>query len=69
VRNSSEKGRPVADAALDSSDDSYIDLATDHTVSGNPLRFQRERLVVLVVMVITWPLLLRYGYRRRVVPC
>jgi hypothetical protein len=28
VRNSSEQGRPVADAALDSSDDSYIDLAT-----------------------------------------
>jgi hypothetical protein len=65
VRNSSEQGRPVADAALDSSDDSYIDLATDHTVSGNPLRLQRGRLVV---MVSTWPLL-RYGYRRRVVPC
>lgn len=51
-------GRPVAEAALDSSDDSCIDLATDHTVSGSPLRFQRGRVV-----------LLRYGYRRRVVPC
>jgi hypothetical protein len=27
---------------------------------------RRQRLVVTV---ITWPLLLRYGYRRRVAPC
>lgn len=71
-------------AALDSVDDGYIDLATDHAVSGNPLRFQRGRLELrvdedrrrsmprcqrLVVTVITWPLLLRYGYWRRVAPC
>jgi hypothetical protein len=77
-------GRPATDAALDGIDDGYVDLAADHTVSGNPLRFQSGRLELrvdddwrrsmpwrhrLVVTVITWPLLLRYGYRGRALPC
>lgn len=77
-------GRLATGAAIDRIDDGYIDLATDHTVSGNPLRFQSGRLKLrvdedwrramprrqrLVVTAITWPLLRRYGYRRKGRPC
>jgi Sulfotransferase family len=73
-------GRPAAGPALDRLDDGHVDLAPDHTVSGNPLRFRTGRLQLrvdeewrramprrqrLAVAVITWPLLLRYGYRGR----
>jgi hypothetical protein len=72
--------RPAAGPALDRLDDGYLDLAPDHTVSGNPMRFRTGRLELrideewrramprrqrLAVAAITWPLLLRYGYRGR----
>jgi len=58
--------------------DGHVDLTVDHTVAGNPVRFRRGRLDLraddewsramprrqrLVVTAVTWPLLLRYGYR------
>jgi Sulfotransferase family len=57
----------------------HVDLAVNHTVAGNPMRFHQGRLDLraddqwsramprgqrLVVSAITWPLLLRYGYLR-----
>jgi Sulfotransferase family len=56
----------------------HVDLAVNHTVAGNPMRFRLGRLELrsdqewsrsmprgqrLLVTAITWPLLLRYGYR------
>lgn len=58
--------------------DGHVDLAVDHTVAGNPMRFRQGRVDLraddewrqampraqrLVVTALTWPLLLRYGYR------
>jgi hypothetical protein len=55
----------------------HVELGTNHTVAGNPMRFHQGRLELrpddqwsramprrqrLVVTAITWPLLLRYGY-------
>jgi hypothetical protein len=72
-------GRPPTGRTLDCVDHGSVELATDHTVSGNPLRFRKGRLELrvdeswrrgmarrhrLAVTAITWPLLLRYGYRR-----
>jgi hypothetical protein len=77
-------GRPATGPALDRMDHGSVELATDHTVSGNPLRFRNGRLELrvdeawrrsmarrqrLAVTAITWPLLLRYGYRRSGSPC
>ena len=57
--------------------DHEVELGIHHTVSGNPNRFQSgvvklrpdnewqtrmKRRDRLIVTVITWPLLLRYGY-------
>jgi hypothetical protein len=57
--------------------DGHVELGTNHTVAGNPMRFHQGRLELrpddqwsramprrqrLVVTAITWPLLLRYGY-------
>ncbi len=56
----------------------HVELAVNHTVAGNPMRFHQGPLDLraddqwsramprrqrLVVTAITWPLLLRYGYR------
>jgi hypothetical protein len=61
-------------------DDGSVILAPDHTVDGNPMRFQRGRIPLRrdeewrarmpaaqrgVVTAITAPLLTRYGYRVR----
>jgi hypothetical protein len=77
-------GRPATGPNLDRIGHGHVDLATDHTVSGNPLRFLTGRLELrvdeawrqgmarpdkLVVTAITWPLLLRYGYRRSGAGC
>lgn len=58
--------------------DGQVDLGVDHTVAGNPMRFRQGQLRLraddewsrsmprgqrLAVTAITWPLLLRYGYR------
>jgi hypothetical protein len=57
-----------------------LELGASHSVSGNPMRFQRGRLPVtlddewrrsmplrdrLSVAALTWPLLAHYGYRLR----
>ena len=57
----------------------HVELAVNHTVAGNPMRFHQGPLDLraddqwsramprgqrLVVSAITWPLLLRYGYLR-----
>ncbi len=62
------------------SSDNNFALSVDHTVAGNPMRFQKGSLVVspddewqarmdpldkYLVTAITWPLLLAYGYLRR----
>jgi hypothetical protein len=58
--------------------DGEVRLTTNHTVSGNPLRFSQATLRIrpdtewrdrmrggdrYLVTAMTWPLLLRYGYR------
>lgn len=68
----------MARAELDFIGEGHVDLTADHTVAGNPVRFRQGRLDVraddewstampwgqrLTVTAITWPLLLRYGYR------
>ena len=60
--------------------DGWVDLACDHTVAGNPMRFHQGRLDLRldqawttklperdrkVVTAITWPLQLRYGYSKK----
>jgi hypothetical protein len=57
-----------------------VELDTNHTVSGNPSRFQTgsielrldgewkekmKRSDKAIVTILTWPLLLRYGYLGR----
>jgi hypothetical protein len=66
-----------AEASFPFLGDGYVDLAVDHTVAGNPMRFHQGRLDLRldqawttklperdrkVVTAITWPLQLRYGY-------
>jgi Sulfotransferase family len=63
---------------LDFIGDGQVDLGVNHTVAGNPMRFHQGRLALRAddewsdampsgqrrtVTAITWPLLLRYGYR------
>jgi hypothetical protein len=63
--------------SLDFLDGSHANLKTSHTVSGNPMRFERKELKIkadtqwksdmasfqkFMVTVLTWPLLLKYGY-------
>jgi hypothetical protein len=63
---------------LDFIGDGQVDLEVNHTVAGNPMRFHQGRLALKAddewstamprrqrrtVTAITWPLLLRYGYR------
>jgi hypothetical protein len=70
---------------LDGGDTAFIDgtrirLGVDHTVAGNPMRFEHGRFELRVddawrrsmprrarrvVTSLTWPLLVRYGYRSR----
>jgi hypothetical protein len=62
---------------LDFLDQGEVDLATNHIVAGNPLRLGRRSLDLRLddawraqmdrrqrslVLLLTWPLLLRYGY-------
>jgi hypothetical protein len=71
-------GRSLDDEELQFIGDEHVDLAVDHTVAGNPMRFHQGRLDLstdrewsramprgqrIVVTAITWPLLVRYGYR------
>jgi hypothetical protein len=55
-----------------------VELTTNHTVAGNPVRLRKDQSLVLgvdnewktkmdprqrrVILLLTWPLLLRYGY-------
>jgi UDP-N-acetylglucosamine transferase subunit ALG13 len=72
-------GAAVAAEALDFLDESTIELKPNHIVAGNPLRLERARLQLRLddawrtrmsarerslVLLLTWPLLLRYGYLR-----
>lgn len=60
--------------------DHVVNLNTNHTVAGNPLRFKQGTLEILhdtewqmkmsewqkgIVTALTWPLLLKYGYMLR----
>lgn len=68
--------------SLDFIDGFRANLKTCHTVSGNPMRFERKEIRIQpdtqwqtdmskyhkwLVTVITWPLLLKYGYFREIV--
>ncbi len=68
----------LAGPDLDFIGDGQVDLGVNHTVAGNPMRFHQGRLALKAddawstampsgqrrtVTAITWPLLLRYGYR------
>jgi hypothetical protein len=70
-------GLSVDAASLDFVDRSPTGLGDNHIVAGNPLRLDRtslefrlddewrtsmERRQAFVVLLLTWPLLLRYGY-------
>jgi Sulfotransferase domain len=72
-------GIPTSAAALRYLDDRAVELSVDHTVSGNPMRFRTGRLDLrlddawrrelprgqaALVAAVTWPLQVRYGYRR-----
>ena len=73
-------GEPVTDESFAFLGDGWVDLAVDHTVAGNPMRFHQGRLDLRldqawttklperdrkVVTAITWPLQLRYGYSKK----
>jgi UDP-N-acetylglucosamine transferase subunit ALG13 len=60
--------------------DGHADVGPDHTVAGNPMRFTRGRIDLVldeqwrasmpshdrnIVTAVTWPLMRRYGYRSR----
>jgi hypothetical protein len=60
-------------------EESAVELTTNHTVAGNPVRLRGNKLALkaddewkakmdprerALVMLVTWPLLLRYGYLR-----
>ena len=72
-------GQPPAGPALAELDGGRVDAADQHTIRGNPMRFARGSQRVSadedwrtqmrrgqrrVVLLVTWPLLLRYGYLR-----
>ena len=72
-------GFGVANPNLDFIANRNIKLGVDHTVSGNPIRFQHGEIEVrpdeewrhkmrtshrMIVSVLTWPLLLKYKYLR-----
>jgi len=67
----------VETTSLDFLDGSRANVKTSHTVSGNPMRFERKEIKIqldtqwqtdmakyhkLLVTFLTWPLLLKYGY-------
>jgi hypothetical protein len=71
-------GLDAADRELGFLHDGEVQLGVDHTVAGNPMRFRQGPVRLradeqwrgamplgqrLAVTAITWPLLLRYGYR------
>ncbi len=71
-------GRPVSDAGVAFIHDGRVDLRPDHTVMGNPMRLATGEIELRLdeawrtemraidraaVTALTWPLLLRYGYR------
>lgn len=71
-------GIAVDEPALAYLDERSVDLAPNHTVSGNPMRFKNGRMDLrmddawrrelprsqaAVVHAVTWPLQRRYGYR------
>lgn len=64
-------------AKLPFTDEHTVELETNHTVEGNPMRFQQgtvelhldeewkkgmKRTDRRISTALTWPLLLRYGY-------
>jgi hypothetical protein len=68
------------EADLDFLRQAVLHLGANHTVAGNPLRFRRGDVAIeadlewrsrlgagprRVVTALTWPLLLRYGFRLR----
>ncbi|BBL81900.1 sulfotransferase [Thermus thermophilus] len=70
-------GLGITNPNLDFINDRNIKLSVDHTVSGNPIRFQHGVIEVrpdtewrhkmstphrVIVSALTWPLLLKYGY-------
>jgi hypothetical protein len=72
-------GVGVAPEALDFLDQGAVELHTNHLVAGNPLRLRGTSLDLRIddawrvrmhprqrslVFLVTWPLLLRYGYLR-----
>ncbi len=78
-RSLDELGIPASDEALAELEDGEVEVAAQHSVRGNPMRFAhgRQRVVVddawrtgmarpvrRTVTAVTWPLLLRYGYLR-----
>jgi hypothetical protein len=67
-------------APLDFMDGHKANVETSHTVSGNPMRFERAEINIrpdtqwqvdmtksdkLLVTFLTWPLLLKYGYLKK----
>jgi hypothetical protein len=71
-------GRPIDDGALAFIRDGQVELKPNHTVMGNPMRLETGHVQLRLdeawrtdmrvmdratVTALTWPLLLRYGYR------
>ena len=69
----------IETTSLEFLDDFRASLKTSHTVSGNPMRFERKEIKIQpdtqwqndmakshkwLVTLLTWPLLLKYGYFR-----
>jgi hypothetical protein len=72
-------GEKIGDNSLDFLNGRQVELGVHHTISGNPMRFQRGAIELALdeewrsrlspvhrrmVSVFTFPLLLRYGYLR-----
>ena len=72
-------GETIGDSGLDFLNGRQVELGVHHTISGNPMRFQRGAIELALdeewrsrlspvhrrmVSVFTFPLLLRYGYLR-----
>ena len=73
----------IEQPSLDFIDDFHANLKTSHTVSGNPVRFTNKEIKIKsdiewrhamanrhkwLVTLITWPLLLKYGYFKEAGP-
>jgi hypothetical protein len=73
-------GLPVSDEDVAWLREGWVPIEPEHTIAGNPMRFQHGRMPLrldekwrhsmeprdrYVVSVVTSPLLLRYGYMRR----